>query len=426
MAEDEEQLEFDFTEYDDGAEKEAHETREALNFSAVQAIEEAPEILERFEKLSLLNAFQVNGKIAKCEGQSSFVFCATDCATDKKVVLKCLDPLFTGGNEGLPDIDPDIDYEKLFEWEDKILELLKQNRHSVNKIKKLSRAPVKIKSGGEIFLHKVSYFAAENLGVELKKAFLDKKNSSFSKKSNLLRLFCQILTAVYSIHRAGVFHRDLKPSNLMARSGKKSDGVVLIDFASSSVKVELINKIMMFPQKWHGTADYAAPEISCGLGPEGELAAAQDMYSLGCMLYELFSYDTFAQRLSALNPRYIETMENCRIYSNDGETLEERLEAYGLYLDSFALSVRPVRLGEEVCLPRFVKDELNGVIQKLTEFDWRKRPETKDIPEIRKRLYSLSKILSDAHLLKIAKERKLVHRKRLLERKRTGLFPEAK
>lgn len=64
-------------------------------------------------------------KIQKLDGHSSFVFRAVDSVTDRKVVLKCLDPLFSQRIAGIPDIDTDIDYEKLFEWEDKILSELK-------------------------------------------------------------------------------------------------------------------------------------------------------------------------------------------------------------------------------------------------------------------------------------------------------------
>lgn len=409
---DENQLYFDFDDYSDGE----RVCQEDLNFCAVQAIKKSEAILDRFEELELLNVLQRENKIKKLDGHCSFVFRAVDSVTDKKVVLKCLDPLFSQRISGLPDIDPDINYEKLFEWEDKILEELKSNRHTPAVTGRLSRVPVQIEADGKIFSHTLSYLAIENLNIELKKAFFDNNNPSLLKYAKRLRLFCQILNAVCSVHGDGVFHRDLKPSNLMAKSGRQKDGVVLIDFASSYAEKNIREKIRLYPEKWHGTEGYASPEILCGLPPEEELARAQDMYSLGCMLYELFGCRTFKQKLYEANPGYIETLENCRIYSNDGNTLKKKLEVFNSYLDEFSRSVRPVTLGEEADIPSFIKQEIDLMIQRFTSFDWRKRPCEEDFPEIRRKLFYLSKIMENAHLRSEFKRRKAVHKNRLMEK----------
>ncbi len=409
---DENQLYFDFDDYAD----QESVCQEDLNFCAVQAIKKSEAILERFENLELLNMLQHENKIKKIDGHSSFVFRAVDGVTDKKVVLKCLDPLFSQRIAGIPDIDIDINYEKLFEWEDKILAELKSNRHTPVVTGRLSRVPVQIETDGKTFSHTLSYLAIENLNIELKKAFFDNNNPSLLKYSKRLRLFCQILNAVCSVHGDGVFHRDLKPSNLMAKSGRQKDGVILIDFASSYAKKNVREKIRLYPEKWHGTEGYASPEILCGLPPEKELAHAQDMYSLGCMLYELFGCRTFKQKLYDTNPGYIETLENCRIYPNDGNSFEERLEVFNSYLDEFSRSVRPVALGEEADIPSFIKQEIDLMIQRLTSFDWRKRPCEEDFPEIRRKLFYLSKIMENTHLRSEFKRRKTLRKKRLMEK----------
>ena len=412
MCIDESQLYFDFDDYSDGESV----CQEDLNFCAVQAIKNADSILDRFENLELLNVLEQENKIQKLDGHSSLVFRAVDSVTDKKVVLKCLDPLFSQRIAGIPDIDTDIDYEKLFEWEDKILSELKNNRHTSAVINRLSRVPVLIETGGKTFSHTLSYLAIENLNIELKKAFFDNNNPSLLKYCKRLRLFCQILNAVCSVQGNGVFHRDLKPSNLMAKSGRQSDGVVLIDFASSYARKDIREKIRLYPEKWHGTEGYASPEILCGLSPEKDLAPAQDMYSLGCMLYELFGCHTFNQKLYETNPGYIETIENCRIYPNDGNCFEERLEVFNSYLDEFSRSVRSVALGEEADIPSFIKQEIELIIQRFTSFDRRKRPCKEDFPEIRRKLFYLSKIMENTHLRSEFKRRKAVHKKRLMEK----------
>lgn len=412
MCIDENQLCFDFDDYSD---KESV-CQEDLNFCTVQAIKNSDVILDRFEELELLNVFQLENKIQKLEGHSSFVFRAVDSVTDKKVVLKFLDPLFSQRISGISDIDTELNYEKLFEWEAKILSELKSNRHTPNVTGHLMHAPVQIERDGKTFSHTLSYLAIENLNIELKKAFFDNSSPSLLKYSRRLRLFCQILTAVCSVHGDGVFHRDLKPSNLMAKSGRQTDGVVLIDFASSYAKNNIREKIRLYPEKWHGTECYASPEILCGLPPEKVLACAQDMYSLGCMLYELFGCRTFNQKLYETNPGYIETIENCRIYSNDGKTFEERLEVFNSYLDEFSHSVRSVSLGDEADIPSFIKQEIDSVIHRFTSFDWRKRPCEEDFPEIRRKLLYLSKIMENAHLRSELKRRKAVRKNRFKNR----------
>lgn len=146
MCIDESQLYFDFDDCSDGESV----CQEYLNFCAVQAIKNADSILDRFENLELLNVLEQENKIQKLDGHSSFVFRAVDSVTDRKVVLKCLDPLFSQRIAGIPDIDTDIDYEKLFEWEDKILSELKSNRHTPAVINRLSRVPVLIETGGNL------------------------------------------------------------------------------------------------------------------------------------------------------------------------------------------------------------------------------------------------------------------------------------
>ena len=101
MYNDESQLYFDFDDYSDGESV----CQEDLNFCAVQAIKNASAILDRFENLELLNVLEHESKIKKLEGNSSFVFRAVDSVTDKKVVLKCLDPLFSQRIAGISDIE---------------------------------------------------------------------------------------------------------------------------------------------------------------------------------------------------------------------------------------------------------------------------------------------------------------------------------
>ncbi len=91
----------------------------------------------------------------------------------------------------------------------------------------------------------------------------------------------QMAAGLSTAHRQGVIHRDIKPANVMIsteRTVKITDfGIArFTDDASSTLTAT--GKIL-------GTADYLAPERALGR----PALPASDVYSLGCVLYELLT-----------------------------------------------------------------------------------------------------------------------------------------
>jgi serine/threonine protein kinase len=88
----------------------------------------------------------------------------------------------------------------------------------------------------------------------------------------------QIVAALAEAHRNGIVHRDLKPANIMiAKSGIK-----ILDFglAKSGLDETMTSSHMIL-----GTPAYMAPEQR-----EGKPADARaDIYSFGCVLYEMLT-----------------------------------------------------------------------------------------------------------------------------------------
>ena len=141
----------------------------------------------------------------------------------------------------------------------------------------------------------MEYLEGQTLGDRLAKGALP--------LDQVLKIGIEIAMALERAHQQGIIHRDLKPANIMlTRAGAK-----LMDFGLAKPKMPMVTEAMgpftpstptmniasltsatsPLTQKGSivGTFQYIAPEVLQGL----EADARSDLFSFGCVLYEMIT-----------------------------------------------------------------------------------------------------------------------------------------
>jgi serine/threonine-protein kinase len=97
--------------------------------------------------------------------------------------------------------------------------------------------------------------------------------------ADAVRIASEVAGALDHAHRLGIIHRDIKPENIMLQDGH----VLVADFgigkAISDTTSETLTQVGMSV----GTPAYMSPEQAVGEEVDGR----SDLYSLGCVLYEM-------------------------------------------------------------------------------------------------------------------------------------------
>ncbi len=123
----------------------------------------------------------------------------------------------------------------------------------------------------------MQYIEGQTLAERLARGPLDRPSA--------LAIAAQVAAALAAAHRGGILHRDIKPQNIMLTAGNQ---VKVLDFGLANAATTEANAhtatLLTAEGVVAGTAPYMSPEQVRG----EPLDARSDIFSVGCVLYELF------------------------------------------------------------------------------------------------------------------------------------------
>ncbi|GAB2836738.1 hypothetical protein GCM10022221_39910 [Actinocorallia aurea] len=102
--------------------------------------------------------------------------------------------------------------------------------------------------------------------------------------ARIAALAAQVLEALEHCHALGIVHRDIKPSNIMIDESGSRTRAKVMDFGIARLMSDTATRLTATGAVI-GTLAYLSPEQADGR----EAAPASDLYSLGCVLYELLT-----------------------------------------------------------------------------------------------------------------------------------------
>lgn len=125
----------------------------------------------------------------------------------------------------------------------------------------------------------LDYIQGETLRDVMKRGKITKKQ--------IERWLTELMEILVYLHnrKPAIFYGDLKPENIIV--GKQGN-ISLIDFGSASLVTESVTKS-------YGTKGYAAPEQYCGKSGKISLDIRSDIYSLGQVIFELFTGELYEE-----------------------------------------------------------------------------------------------------------------------------------
>lgn len=209
------------------------------------------------------------------DGAFSILLSADDAVTGRRIALKFFDPRSTHDSYRMA----------CFERESQVLKRLSGQEHIlqiVDEVRVFDFTMTERDTGIE-FQIPVRFIATELAESSVHDALYTGKLKS---PLRLLGIFRSICKGVRRIHGNQICHRDIKPSNCLLVDRKN---IRVSDFGTARSLDGTIASPQVLYRAPVGDTRYSAPELLCGLDGPSRFQCEADMYSLGAILYELFT-----------------------------------------------------------------------------------------------------------------------------------------
>jgi serine/threonine protein kinase len=313
--------------------------REALT----QLLEQSGSIAGRFSGLRRLPN--------SSPGHFSALLSADDAHTNRRVALKFLLPLYAGGYR-----------DDSFEREAAILEELRGQPDVVQLV-----APrqdfiemLRTDQGLEVPLT-FTFYALELAQTDVGTMIA---NAQWSPEQ-LLVAFRSMCRAVQRLHSRQTAHRDLKPPNFLVMA----DGSIKLSDFGTARRFDGSSPALATYTGPIGDLRYSAPELLAGLHQDTpEIALVADFFSLGAILFEMFSGTILGLRL--YDGQFVSDL--CQAMTQ--VAANRRRHVFDQLITTIT-DARPIpsvaSFGSQV--PGCLRDLLDGLIRRLTALDYRVR-----------------------------------------------------
>jgi serine/threonine protein kinase/tetratricopeptide (TPR) repeat protein len=100
--------------------------------------------------------------------------------------------------------------------------------------------------------------------------------------ADAVKITCEVAEALYYAHQQGIIHRDIKPENILLEEGH----AIVADFGIARAASALGERQLTQTGVTLGTPAYMSPEQGSA---DKSIDGRADIYSLGCVLYELLA-----------------------------------------------------------------------------------------------------------------------------------------
>lgn len=290
------------------------------------------------------------------DGSFSLVFTAQDNRSrrNKRVVLKFLDPSVGG--------DPYI--AQCFLREADILKDLMGQKNILPLIQEKSTLTVQLETANAPGLIPLPlyYYCSYLARFNLTKHIYDEKKDALKN----IQFFREVCKAVQRIHYLKICHRDLKPGNFLVFGSRY---VCLSDFGTARYfgnGAETIRATYRYPV---GDLRYTAPELLCGLHFSGHHNFCADIYSLGAILFELFTRVELWTQIFKTNKEIYELISHFNVIPerNRLQVFDETIK--GFDADRELFSVR----AHDDSIPKAIANEVDLLYRAMARLDYRKR-----------------------------------------------------